>query len=1173
MNKKLAFLFPLALLAPLAFGAICSTADPTVVSAQTTRASGEFNGYTYTQSGNYRYYDSHDFGPNIIKHFWAPSGFKFTVEITDEQIDLMLDQAESVGIDYKYVVFMCKYSKFGIEVTLDPAIEYDLDGREGFKSWLKSELNYREPFYEIKDASSETDITFNVNFLFYVNNPYSPYNSYIFCFESETYNVEPFDAAEYIDYSVDYYDNPSENKIRVDVEAFPADEFFDETTDGSGYGFKTKETMERYDWETGGTYEGAKYTMTLFAFGTHEIGDVTFGRELSIPTHPVTFSIRFEFTSDEDVDYTFWSKEFIIADPGFHVSIDGSSDRSNVQKGTEHEYKLVYTNFNSSEDIDLNVQVQAMPLKLQGGDNVIEHYDISIGPESSNNYYLQSIYNMWQNSTDYILEQVGNNHYVIRSTYLEEDDYINIADDGEHEFYNLTEYDGCGYRLDPQHRVYILETGYYDIDFYPLKDDGNYFTITKVDNPASLSNYYLSSIGEPYYGNWYNPNLLFENVRLITDASDSNHFILKDIDLYSRYKYIITDTSFNFYLNESEYEGCGYTIHNSEALKVNEDGIYDIDFYFDVEDGNHIVLTKKHYYLVGSFNNWTPSSSYDLNFGDKNHFSGSFNLRKDDAFKIVKSDGKYFSNVETWECCGFTIDASGNLVVERDGKYNVDFYIKTSQAHIVLRTDVLSSIPSTGEEEFLHYIPSDHEIRLHHQELDDQLFEEYAEGTYYIWNSERQEYEWYEGVTLIQEYSHEHSEFMDDGDFDFEQEPEQEAADKPVFNYVGKWYFAISVSGSIGSIRYNYYSDVQLLDVSAGDKSDVDILLNVPDEVNLLLGADNLEITTTLSTIEEDVDYYYGWKVTGKEGIVDIRQNAEGTLTVSAIGVGVTTLTVEVDCKLFATIEKTISVRVLDAIYDVAKIKVPDEFHQAGKALTASISVRGFIGIQNVDIEWTATTKDGTELELGKDFTKSGDQSITITNPKSDDYTLVASYEGVKLDKLTVQVRLTDLNKFLRVNVWWIFLMTIGLVVFMLFIKRIFRRGRTTVENIEKVYQVFCQCLSDDKLTLAELKTIKREISKCLHRCETLNIEALNQYEKAIRYLRKSLIDTNSLIKKWETITVEDKSTFTEKLNLDLSKALNVAREIENAKELIEQYHVKANRQNYEVISDEPIAK
>ena len=48
-----------------------------------------------------------------------------------------------------------------------------------------------------------------------------------------------------------------------------------------------------------------------------------------------------------------------------------------------------------------------------------------------------------------------------------------------------------------------------------------------------------------------------------------------------------------------------------------------------------------------------------------------------------------------------------------------------------------------------------------------------------------------------------------------------------------------------------------------------------------------------------------------------------------------------------------------------------------------------------------------------------------------------------------------------------------------------------------------------------------------------------------------------------------DRGVYTEKLNQDLGKALSVAREIENAKGLIEMAHAKANRQNFEVLKED----
>ena len=358
---------------------------------------------------------------------------------------------------------------------------------------------------------------------------------------------------------------------------------------------------------------------------------------------------------------------------------------------------------------------------------------------------------------------------------------------------------------------------------------------------------------------------------------------------------------------------------------------------------------------------------------------------------------------------------------------------------------------------------------------------------------------------------------------------------------------------------------------NASSAEDSEIVLNVPDSINLLSGGDSIDIIASVSPFSEGTDYYFDYSFS-KENVVTYSVGENGKITLQPINSGTVTLNITVNYEPNHVLTKTINIRVLDAIYDVSSIKVPDEFHYAGKDLTASINIRGFQGFQNLDIDWVVTNKKGEELAEDK-IINNGDASITIVEPGSDDYTISASYEGILLDSIVVKVRHIDMNKFLRINIWWIFLLTVGMVLLILFLRSLMHKSKTTVQNIEKVYEIFCACMSDDKLSKDELIRIKKELSKCLHRCEDLNIEALNQYEKAIRYLRKSLFDVKTLLNNWETISPEDKGAYTDHLDKDLNKALSVAKEIENAKQLIEEYHFKANKHNYESINDENDSK
>ena len=467
-------------------------------------------------------------------------------------------------------------------------------------------------------------------------------------------------------------------------------------------------------------------------------------------------------------------------------------------------------------------------------------------------------------------------------------------------------------------------------------------------------------------------------------------------------------------------------------------------------------------------------------------------------------------------------------------------------------------LPTTGEKDKVYYLPSQNEINAYKNGNYVENLDEVAEGMYYIWDEEKNEFTEYFSVMLIDGYY-----FVDDETSTLQKDDFKVVASLP---FAGKWQF--NINAYLDCIRQSYGLNArdQFVDVVSNKKSEAELSFNVANDINLVVGGKDIDIIPTISNIEEEVEYYYSYDVS-KHGIINIEEKDNGVLSISAINAGLVSLTLSVESKLFSKISKTINIRVLDAIYDIAQIEVPDEFHYSGQDLTSAINIRGFTSFQNIDINWSVLNKKGEELS-DEQYVDNKDASITLIKPESDDYTIIASYEGIEISRITIQVRSIDVNKFVRNNIWWIFLITIAFVVLILFLRSLTRKGRTTVQSIQRAYDVYYACLSDDKLTKAELIRVKREITRCLHRVEDLNIEALNQYEKAIRYLKKSLNDSKELLKKWDTLSLEDRSVHSEQLSNDLSKALDVSKAIEDAKDLVEKRHAQANRKNFESIDN-----
>lgn len=585
------------------------------------------------------------------------------------------------------------------------------------------------------------------------------------------------------------------------------------------------------------------------------------------------------------------------------------------------------------------------------------------------------------------------------------------------------------------------------------------------------------------------------------------------------------------------------------------------------------------------------SGGVDYTFCSREFIFGDPNLRMAVDYptnrKSVQKDTEHTYSIQFDHLDGFTFqtfDIKVDGEIDRlmpDDEYVIYCYDYESENEIPTPSE-------GGKEGAYYYIPSANEKELHNQGRDEEMFATPSEGKYYVWDKY---YDGYDPDTYEPIYSYHYAEtdlvtLIDvtrPGGYEDEETHEWIYVDpisdeeldsltnlKLSFPFTGRFSsFAFNLHAEFTDGSYAYITNEQAEPFEIVERIETDnkIVLDVDDDVHLIDGGNDIVITPKVDPYDENIPYYYGYSL-DKEGIVEVSQELDGKLNVHPLKAGAVKLTIKVDSTEFSEITKTITIRVLDGILDNATIEVAKGFHKAGVNLEASLAVRGFANLQNANVTWKVVDKKGNEIPEERVIANKN-ASMTLINPDSDDYTITAYYEDIEIATLTVQVRYVDMDKFLRANIWWIVLITLSFVFLMVFFATVTKRSKSTVDRIERVYGVYCQCISNDSLSKEELVRIKREITRCLHHCEDLNIDAFNQYEKATRYLRKSLGDVKSLMKNYDALTEGEKSVMYERLNADLGKALNVAKEIENAKGLIEQYHSKANKQNYEVLKED----
>ena len=587
------------------------------------------------------------------------------------------------------------------------------------------------------------------------------------------------------------------------------------------------------------------------------------------------------------------------------------------------------------------------------------------------------------------------------------------------------------------------------------------------------------------------------------------------------------------------------------------------------------------------------SGGVDYTFCSREFVFGDPNLRMavDDPQdrKSVQKDTEHMYSVQFDYLDGFTFQSLNLSVrgeIERlmpeDG-YVIYCYDYNNESEIPTPSE-------GGKEGVYYYIPSENEKELHAQGRDEEMFATPSQGHYYQWeeyvsgydeNTYEPIYDWHYGETSIvpfidvnrqgaieDEETHEWT-FLDPIT---DEELDSLINQRLSFPFAGRFTsFLFEMRAEFTDSSYAYITNVQeeLFEIVEQGEEKADILLNCERDLAMVVGGKDVTISPYISANKNSGQYYFSYSI-DKKNFIEMTQNADGSVTLSAIGIGTTELKISVESQNFKADSITVSIHTISAekIFDESIIVASGDFHKAGVDLNVHLESAQRSCVANIDVSWKVVNKKGEEIPEER-VIAGENASMTLVNPDSDDYTITAIYDGIEVATLKVQVRYVDMNKFLRANIWWIVLITISFLALRVFFATVTKHSKSTVDRIERVYGVYCQCISNDSLSKEELVRIKREITRCLHHCEDLNIDAFNQYEKATRYLRKSLGDVKSLMKNYDVLTEGEKSVMYERLNADLGKALNVAKEIENAKGLIDQYHSKANKQNYEVLKED----
>lgn len=299
-------------------------------------------------------------------------------------------------------------------------------------------------------------------------------------------------------------------------------------------------------------------------------------------------------------------------------------------------------------------------------------------------------------------------------------------------------------------------------------------------------------------------------------------------------------------------------------------------------------------------------------------------------------------------------------------------------------------------------------------------------------------------------------------------------------------------------------------------------------------------------------------------GCVKVTTEEDGRkITVVPYSKGTASLVISTFIKTRGRVQKVYNFRIVDDISNSIFISVKDEFHYSGENLTASIAFEKEKYIANLKIEWSVLDKDEKEVS----FVDNGNFSITLVEPIENDYTIIAMFNGFEISRTTVKVRGFNVDQFVQDNILWLFFVALGICAVAIILKVFLTKKNTIIEQIDIAYFKLEQIDLTDSNSGKQLSKVKLLLQAVMSYSNDLNMDGMNQYEKTIRYLTKTLDSVKSLEKNRYELSNPD--AVLEQAKKDLSKALIVVTDIQRAKAIAEENSVKANTNNYAKLEEQ----
>jgi len=307
------------------------------------------------------------------------------------------------------------------------------------------------------------------------------------------------------------------------------------------------------------------------------------------------------------------------------------------------------------------------------------------------------------------------------------------------------------------------------------------------------------------------------------------------------------------------------------------------------------------------------------------------------------------------------------------------------------------------------------------------------------------------------------------------------------------------------------------------EKPVYDIKFNIEDGATLVVGGDMVEVSAAINEIYGDEAFKLSYYISAGSNADNISTDPT-KLQINPTGSGKIVIGCKATSDIVDTVEKTISIHVVNPKTDKIELISDESFHQNGKDLVVKLSIGGITNFANYKPNWKVQIESG-ESKQDVNFVTDENGNAVVKQADTGYYLFSINDSVLSSEETTFRVAKVDMQKIAKKYLPIIAVVMIIAIIIGAVLKKKVLIGKTVAKQLLKIDGIIDRRINSQDYTkkqfVKDASIIMFRINNAISIAEELDQASFGQHQPIINSLRTTRKIVAATLSKKDSMDIE----------------------------------------------------